>query len=54
MQKTKRRKDNEYSSCTVGRSYGGDKFMLCGVFDEAEKYNEIDRIYGSLNGIEVY
>ena len=25
---------------------------LCGVFDEAEKYNEIDRIYGSLNGIE--
>lgn len=25
---------------------------LCGVFDEAEKYNEIGRIYGSLNGIE--
>ena len=25
---------------------------LCGVFDEAEKYNEIDRIYGSINGIE--
>ncbi len=27
MQKTKRRKDNEYSYCTVGRSYGGDKFI---------------------------
>ena len=25
---------------------------LCGVFDETEKYNEIDRIYGSLNGIQ--
>ena len=25
---------------------------LCGVFDEAEKYNEVDRIYGSINGIE--
>lgn len=52
MQKTKRRKDNEYSYCTVWRSYGGDKFIALRSFDEAEKYNEIDRIYGSLNGIE--
>ena len=52
MQKMKRRKDNEYSYCTVGRSYGGDKFIALRSFDEAEKYNEIGRIYGSLNGIE--
>lgn len=43
---TERRKTMNIAIAQSGGPTAAINSSLCGVFDEAEKYNEIDRIYG--------